>query len=154
MVFKIVGITIVLVVIATILIAKSKGVSPLSWKIHNSISQYNDVAIAGFDPVSYFDEQKAVKGSEKHSYTWQNVHWYFTSLENLKEFKKNPASYAPQFGGYCSFAVSKGFTATPDPNAWYIQDDKLYLFADERMKKRWVEQLPDVQKVCEKKWTY
>ena len=35
--------------------------------------------------------------------------------------------YAPQYGGYCAYAVSEGYTATTVPAAWTIVDDKLYL---------------------------
>ena len=54
-------------------------------------------------------------------------------------FKANPEKYAPQFGGYCAFAVSKGFTANTDPQAFKIIKDKLYLCADKGMLKNWLD---------------
>jgi len=51
----------------------------------------------------------------------------------------NPEKFAPQFGGYCAFAVSKGFTATPNPENFEIIDDKLYLFAAPDVKESWME---------------
>ncbi len=42
-------------------------------------------------------------------------------------FAANPEKYAPQYGGYCAWAVSQGYTASTDPEAWKIVDGKLYL---------------------------
>lgn len=154
MILKIVGIIVVVLLIGAFLIAKSKGVSPLSWKMHSPFSQSKQVAIKGFDPVSYFENGKAEKGSPELTFQWKEVNWQFTSAEHLEKFKANPKQFEPQYGGYCSFAVSKGFTATPDPNAWLIQEGKLYLFADDKMKNNWIDQLPQALQACEKKWTY
>ncbi len=87
-------------------------------------------AIRGHDPVAYFSLKpgaKAVKGKKEFSYEWEGVTWYFSSLKNLKAFKENPTAYAPQFGGYCSFAVSKNFTTSIRPDSWLIHEGKLYL---------------------------
>ena len=154
MILKTIGIIIAIIIIGAIIFAKSKGVSPLSWKMHKAINQKNRVAIGGFDPVNFFENKKAKKGNVTFTHEWENVKWHFTSQEHLDQFKANPVQYKPQFGGWCAFAVSKGFTATPAPNAWLIHNGKLYLFADEEVKKQWTEQLPEVLETCAKKWTY
>ena len=154
MILKIAGIIVVVLIIGAIIIAKTKGVSPLSWKMHKQFSQKDQVAIAGFDPVSYFENNASEKGDESFTHNWKDVNWNFASEENLEKFKTDPDRYTPKFGGYCSFAVSKGFTATPDPKAWYMHEGKLHLFADEGMKNKWTEQLPAVLLTCEKKWKF
>ena len=53
-------------------------------------------------------------------------------------FSADPETYAPQFGGFCSFAVSKGFTADIMADAWHIEDEKLYVFADINVRDEWV----------------
>jgi hypothetical protein len=58
----------------------------------------------------------------------------------------NPEAFAPQFGGFCSFAADKGFTADVSPDAWYIHEQKLYLFANEKMRRDWVAALE--KKIC------
>jgi YHS domain-containing protein len=58
------------------------------------------VAIGGYDPVAYFTQGKAVKGSEDFSRQWMGATWHFTSREHLEMFTTNPESYAPQYGGY------------------------------------------------------
>jgi len=151
---KIIVSILAILIIGALLMARSKGVSPLSWKMHSAISQKNDLAIGGFDPVNYFEHGKAEKGDSTFSYRWEKVNWQFISQDHLDTFKDNPSKYIPQFGGWCSFAVSKGFTANPDPNVWHIQAGKLFLFADEGVKSNWIEGLPQIVKKGEEKWTY
>jgi hypothetical protein len=55
----------------------------------------------------------------------------------MKKFQANPEAYAPQFGGYCSFAVSEGYTADGDPEAWKVVDGKLYLNYNKEVKAKW-----------------
>lgn len=86
-----------------------------------------DGAIRGHDPVAYFTESKPVKGKAEFTATWMGATWRFASAKNRDMFKADPARYAPQFGGYCAYAVSRGYTASTDPNAWTIVDGKLYL---------------------------
>ncbi len=118
-----------------------KHIRPISWNMHNKINQgvFSDIAIEGYDPVAYFTQQKAVKGEEANAYKWNDATWYFSSAENMKLFKENPEKYAPQFGGYCSYAVSTGFTAKIDPEAFNIIDGKLYLYNDQNFKTKWEE---------------
>ncbi len=84
-------------------------------------------AIHGYDPVAYFKQDKPVKGSGSFTHKYKGATWYFSSAENLDDFATNPAQYAPQYGGYCAYAVSRGYTASTDPDAWTIKDNKLYL---------------------------
>ena len=58
-------------------------------------------------------------------------------------FFENPEKYAPQFGSFCAFAVSKGFTADIMADAWHIEDGNLYVFADKNVRDEWVVLLPD-----------
>ena len=60
--------------------------------------------------------------------------WHFSNAENLEAFKAQPAKYAPQYSGYCSYAVSQGYTAKTEPEAWTIVDGKLYLNYSLRVK--------------------
>ena len=78
------------------------------------------LALKGYDPVAYFKHDKPVKGSAQITHEWVGATWRFASAENRDAFAANPAQYAPQFGGYCSWAVSQGYTADIDPEAWKI----------------------------------
>jgi YHS domain-containing protein len=95
------------------------------------------VAVGGYDPVAYFTEKKAVRGSSRITFNWKGVTWRFASEKNRDLFKAKPEAYAPQYGGYCAYAVSQGYTAHGDPNAWTIVGGKLYLNYSTRVKNRW-----------------
>ncbi|MEP7147536.1 MAG: YHS domain-containing (seleno)protein [Acidobacteriota bacterium] len=97
----------------------------------------NGVALRGFDAVAYFAVENAVKGDGKYEYVWKGAKWLFSTEENMRKFQANPDMYAPQFGGYCSYAVSKGYTANGDPEAWKIVKGKLYLNYSPEVKKLW-----------------
>ncbi len=85
------------------------------------------VALKGYDPVAYFTGGEPVKGSEEFQTTWSGAIWRFSSAANRELFSQDPEKYAPQYGGYCAYAVSKGHTAGVSPKAWKVVDGKLYL---------------------------
>ncbi|HEV8287229.1 MAG TPA: YHS domain-containing (seleno)protein [Chitinophagaceae bacterium] len=95
-------------------------------------SQYNldnGIAINGYDPVAYFKQGKPVKGKREFAVFVQGVTYYFNSLENKEEFKKNPAKYEPQYGGWCAYAMGKdGSKVEVDPETFKIIDGKLFLY--------------------------
>lgn len=108
------------------------------------------LALKGFDAVAYFTANGAAKGDPKYELVWNGAKWFFSSAENLERFRTSPESYAPQFGGYCSYAVSKGYTADGDPEAWKIVDGKLYLNYNANVRTMWEKELPDnIQKGVE-----
>jgi YHS domain-containing protein len=89
------------------------------------------VAIKGYDPVAYFTDNDAVKGSEEFSYRWLGATWNFASAEHRDQFINEPVRYAPQYGGHCADGVSFGtITTNIDPRAWRIIEGKLYLNYD------------------------
>jgi YHS domain-containing protein len=94
-------------------------------------------AIKGYDPVAYFTSSKPVEGDSKFTHEWNGATWRFASAENRDKFKSEPEKYAPQFGGYCAWAVSQGYVAPTDPDAWKIVDGKLYLNYSASVQKQW-----------------
>ncbi|WP_085900885.1 YHS domain-containing (seleno)protein [Kiloniella majae] len=97
----------------------------------------SSVAINGYDPVAYFKAGKPVEGSKDHKTEWMGATWYFSSKENLDTFIAMPETFAPQYGGYCAWAVAQGDTASTDPHAWKIVDNKLYLNYSADIQSRW-----------------
>lgn len=87
------------------------------------------VAIKGYDPVAYFKSNEAVKGKKELAVFFQGALYYFSSVENKEEFKKNPAKYEPEYGGWCAYAMgAKGEKVSIDPETFKIVNGKLYLF--------------------------
>jgi YHS domain-containing protein len=100
------------------------------------------VAIEGTDPVAYFEEGKPVEGSSEFEHEWLGATWRFASAENRDAFAADPEKYAPQYGGYCAWAVSQGYTAKIDPAAWKIVDGKLYLNYSPEVQTEWSGDIP------------
>lgn len=105
-------------------------------------SFFGGVAIEGYDPVAYFTDGRPVAGSKEHTFDWRGATWRFATAEHRDLFAAEPEKYAPQYGGYCAWAVANGYTASIDPEAWKIVDGKLYLNYDKDVQKKWSEDIP------------
>lgn len=89
----------------------------------------NKVAIQGYDPVAYFTQKKAVKGKSSIASSYEGVIYNFSSQANKDAFSKSPASYEPQYGGWCAYAMGSASDKVEiDPATFKILDGKLYLF--------------------------
>jgi YHS domain-containing protein len=100
-------------------------------------SASDGLAAGGYDVTAYFTQGKPVRGSATHELMLRGVTWRFASADSKARFQANPAAYAPQFGGYCAWAVSQGYLASGDPEQWKIVDGKLYLNFNARAKELW-----------------
>lgn len=112
----------------------------------------NGVAIRGADPVAYFIQSSYVAGSADYTYEWGGAVWQFANAENRDLFASNPGQYAPQYGGFCAWAVSQGYTAPVDPTAWEVVDGKLYLNFDARIQRRWQQDIPGNIAQADQNW--
>ncbi len=97
----------------------------------------SDAAAGGYDVIAYFTESQPVKGDKAFKTKYKGANWYFSSRENLDTFLGDPEKYAPQYGGYCAWAVSQGNTASGDPLQWTVHNGKLYLNYDRKINNRW-----------------
>lgn len=149
---KIIGISIAALIVVALIGMKTTEITPISFGWHQEISQSKNIAIGGYDVVSYFTDNKALKGNAKFSTTLDNVKWYFSSTDNLEIFISNPETYTPIYGGHCVFAASKGFAVDGNPESWSIQNSKLMLFADDAVKKECLDNLTDVLSEGNKNW--
>lgn len=118
----------------------------------NTEGFFNTYAIHGYDTVAYFTEGKAVEGNKDITVVWQDEEWLFSSTENATLFQKNPDAYAPQYGGYCAYALSNNELVDIDPDAFSIVDGKLYLNYSHRIAKRWKKNLETYIKQANQHW--
>jgi YHS domain-containing protein len=105
-------------------------------------SSFTGTAIEGYDPVAYFAEGRPVEGDSAFAHDWMGATWYFASAENRDRFAADPERYAPQYGGYCAWAVAHGYTAKIDPAAWKIVEGKLYLNYSKEVQADWAQDIP------------
>ncbi|MEL6680280.1 MAG: YHS domain-containing (seleno)protein [Pseudomonadota bacterium] len=109
-------------------------------------------AIRGYDPVAYFTEGSPVKGSGDHQSEFNGATWSFATAENKARFDADPQAFAPQYGGYCAYAVAQGYTASIDPEAWRIVDGKLYLNYSKSVQTRWEQDIPGFISKADTNW--
>jgi len=100
-------------------------------------------AIGGYDPVAYFTDNKAVKGTVDNSVTWKNVKWLFSNQQHAAMFKANPEKYSPQYGGYCAYGCTRGYKAKTEPEAFSIISGKLYFNYNAKIREEWLKNVTE-----------
>ncbi len=98
---------------------------------------FSNEALRGYDAVAYFTQNKPVEGSDSYTFEYMGAVWKFSSQEHLDLFRADPTRYAPQYGGYCAYAMANGETASAEPDLWTIHEGKLYLNYSRRINTRW-----------------
>jgi len=114
-----------------------------SWK--------NNLAVGGYDTVSFFSG-KPQRGKKELTFDYAGAQWQFATRGNLDLFKTNPDAFMPQYGGYCAWAVAKNKLAKGSPKHWYVEDGKLYLNFNARIKRRWEKDIPGFVTAAEGYW--
>ena len=110
------------------------------------------LALQGYDPVAYFTEGEATKGSYKITASYDDATYWFSSEEHKAAFEANPDAYVPEYGGYCAFGAAMGFKFDGDPNHWKIVDGELYLNLSKDIQERWSEDIPGFIQQADNNW--
>ena len=110
------------------------------------------VAISGYDPVAYFTEGRPVKGDAAHALMWHGATWYFVNAATMEAFEMNPLAYAPQYGGYCAYAMTKGAIAPTVPEAFSVVGGRLYLNYSTEVRTIWARDIPDNIALADAHW--
>jgi YHS domain-containing protein len=110
------------------------------------------VAIKGYDTVAYFTEGKALKGTEDFTFSWHGMRWFFLSRENRDLFAAGPEKYAPQYDGWCAWAMTEARKSVTDPEVWKIVDGKLYLNCSRAAYEKWSRDIPGHIKKADENW--
>ncbi len=118
--------------------AYNDKIAPVSWGLYGAVNTENGVALKGVDAVAYQTQGKMVTGSASYSHETEDAVWHFASEKNKNLFIAAPEKYIPQYGGYCSFAVSTGVTAVAQPENWTIKNGKLYVFNSAGVRDTWI----------------
>lgn len=111
-----------------------------------------ELAIKGYDTVAYFMAGKALKGNESFTFPWHDMTWYFSTKENRDLFAASPEKYAPQYDGYCAWALTEARKAKTDPEVWKIVDGKLYLNCSMTAYEKWSRDIPGNIKKADANW--
>jgi len=87
----------------------------------------NGVILKGYDAVAYFKQGKAVKGKPSIRSTYNGATYLFASESDKADFDKSPDKFAPQYGGFCAYSMSKHRASDIDPNVFFVYKGKLYV---------------------------
>lgn len=148
---KVTGIVLACIVVVAILGSMFTGIKPLSLGLHDPVYQSGGAALAGYDVVSYF-QGTPLQGKEQFQHEWKKTKWLFSSESNMREFQSDPERLTPQFGAYCSYAVSTGFSAPGDPTIWLVHKDKLYIFSNDEVKNEFLKDPQAIIESCSQRW--
>lgn len=110
------------------------------------------LAVKGYDVVAYFNRGEPTAGKSRFTYTYDGVEYRFATASNRDKFASNPKSYAPQYGGFCSFGTSVGLKLEVDPEAFAIVDGKLYLNNSLQIHEMWLENPKGRIKAADGNW--
>ncbi|MDX2233338.1 MAG: YHS domain-containing (seleno)protein [Hyphomonadaceae bacterium] len=116
-----------------------------------SVELFQQAAVGGYDVTSYFAGAPVV-GSPQFTATHNGATYRFASAANRDRFAANPAAFAPQYGGYCAWAVAQGYTAPGRPRHWRIVDGKLYLNYDANVQSKWEKNIPGFISAANGNW--
>ena len=86
--------------------------------------------LAGYDPVSYHQNPRPVRGDPAINAQWDGGLYYFASAANRDLFTKSPERYAPAYGGFCANGAPYSVLLGGGPDAYKIVDGRLYMFSD------------------------
>ncbi|MEJ4087218.1 YHS domain-containing (seleno)protein [Galbibacter orientalis] len=104
------------------------NIASLLAQAHSYNTDESTIALEGYSPVSYIEQGKAQLGKKSYKATYNGLTYFFVNQEQQTKFKSNPQKYIPQYGGWCAYAVSKGYKYRPNPKSFRVVDNKLYLF--------------------------
>ncbi len=93
-----------------------------------------NIALDGYCPVAYHVLKKAVKGNPKYSSTYKGKTYHFVNAKAKKMFDKDPAKFLPEYGGYCTTAMSMGKKLKSNPKLFVLYKGHTYLFSSKKAK--------------------
>ncbi len=109
-------------------------------------------AIRGYDPVAYHAEARPVLGEPDITFEWEGAVWHFASTANRDAFAADPAKYAPAYGGYCAYGTANGYKVSTAPEAFAIEDGKLYLNYSVAVQRTWNKDRPGYIEKADSNW--
>ncbi|KCZ60229.1 hypothetical protein HY30_12230 [Hyphomonas chukchiensis] len=115
--------------------------------------RFSTTALQGYDPVAYFETGAPAKGSKDISTEYKGATFLFTSAEHRDAFIADPEAYAPQYGGYCAWAMADGKYAKGDARYWKIVDGKLYLNYNSDIQGKWNADIPGFVSKADTEWS-
>ncbi|HEU5248094.1 MAG TPA: YHS domain-containing (seleno)protein [Candidatus Udaeobacter sp.] len=112
----------------------------------------NGVGIQGYDPVAFVTDGKPVLGKEEFHSTYHGVIYHFASAEHQIAFEQSPATYEPQFGGYCAYGVAQKHLAPVKIDAFQVVNGRLLMQYDASVRDTFNKDQSGNLQVADKNW--
>lgn len=113
---------------------------------------FGNLALKGYDPVAYFAEKRAAKGSKQLLHNYAGATWQFVNAANRDLFAQDPERYMPQYGGYCAWGISQAKFFDGDPEVWKVVNGKLYVNYNKEIEKAWEQNILDFIEKADTNW--
>lgn len=139
-----------LVVIGALIVTSGAGTTAKG--AASPVFEREGVALGGYDTVAYFLDREPIPGSATHAVEWRGAVWHFTSAENARLFQGTPERFAPQYGGYSLYGMSRGKAYAADPRVFDIIDGKLYLSRNGAVRDIWQRNPAGYIAVADENW--
>ena len=82
------------------------------------------------------------------------MRYHFVSQENRATFEKDPAKYAPAYGGFCGYAASIGKVRPANPLIWSILDGQLIIQHTKGADELWKKDVAGNKAKADKYWPH
>jgi len=126
------------VLLSSLAFVSFSEIAPKPLETEFYMADQSNLAIKGYDVVSFFDSPKPQMGNPNFSHKYGGVTWLFINEENLFKFRENSQHYIPQYRGYCVWALSQGRLIGGDPTLSKMLDGKLYLLCSQESLEKWM----------------
>jgi YHS domain-containing protein len=115
--------------------------------------RFSNMAAEGYDVTSYFTGTGTPqKGNEKFAVKYAGATFLFATAANAAKFKATPVAFAPQYGGYCAWAVAGGYLAPGDPKKYKVINKKVYLNYNQEVQDKWLKDVPGFISKADVNW--
>jgi len=139
-------------IVKTFLPAVALLVAVVATPVFGQDVTHSTPGIGGYDPVAYFMQGTAQRGSGYHVADYDGVTYAFSSEKNKDLFEANPRQYLPAYGGWCAYGVAVGKKFVADPEVWKIVNGTLYLNLDRDIQAKWNEDIPGYIETGNENW--
>jgi len=111
----------------------------------------DNIAAEGYDVITFFSGKPQL-GKAEFSTRYEGADWHFFNQANKDLFLTNPELFAPQYGGYCAWAVAKDKLAPGSPEHWHVEDGRLYFNYNARIQRRWTKKRAKFINAADARW--
>ena len=98
-----------------------------AWAGVETSTDSDGVILNGYDAVSYFTVNRAVRGDQEITAEHEGATYRFSTEANREAFLADPDRFVPAYGGYCAYGTTLGKKFAVDGTAFEVVYGVLYV---------------------------